>query len=76
MGKFKFLDHEAMENKTSFFVVEPRHVHRPDRIASEYYGSSTYSWVVIMFNRGNVVGWPSLGEEIILPFPDAVLSEL
>ena len=76
MGEFAFLDPKKVGARFVRRTVLPEHVHRPDIIASQYYGSPTYAWVVIMYNGGRAFGWPELGEEIMLPTPDIVISEL
>jgi len=73
MKKFNFLD---SEDYIEYKITQP-FAHRPDRIADSIYGSPSYFWVVIMYNKQrNPLLWPKLGEIIRLPPPRVVIPEL
>lgn len=73
MTKFDFLSTTNVTN----YVVKATRAHRPDLIADDFYGSPSFFWVVIMFNRPkNPFRWPETGDVIRLPVNNVVLPEL
>lgn len=49
---------------------------RPDLIAEEFYYSSRYDWILVMFNQPlNPLGWPGTGQIIDIPVR-SVITEL
>ncbi len=50
---------------------------RPDLIAAELYGSSSFDWIIIAFNNAmDVLNWPQPGAVIEYPLPSVVFSEI
>jgi hypothetical protein len=73
MGKFDFLDSE----KYIEYKIPAGFAGRPDLISNEVYGTPSFYWVVIMFNRPrNPLRWPSVGDIIRLPVNSVVIPEL
>ena len=73
MKKFDFLTTDQYTN----YEVTPGKVHRPDLIADEVYGSPSFYWIVIMYNRPkNPFRWPENKEVIRLPLASVVIPEL
>lgn len=73
MKKFEFLSSENIIQ----YRVDNNVAHRPDLIATDYYGDPSYYWVVIMFNKPtNPFGWPRAQEIIKLPRKTIVVPVL
>ena len=73
MTKFDFLSTENY----STLVINSYYAHRPDLIADKYYGSPSYFWVIIMFNKiRNPFQWPKIGDVIRVPVNNVVVPEL
>lgn len=59
------------------YDVDAGYSGRPDLIANEFYGSSFYDWIIIMFNKPlNPIGWPHHGDTIRVPSKDSVVDVL
>lgn len=73
MTKFDFLSTERYRT----LVVNSYYAHRPDLIADDAYGSPSFYWVVIMYNKvRDPFQWPEIGDVIRLPVDSVVVPEL
>lgn len=73
MTQFKF---QSTDNYITISVPSTL-AHRPDLIAERYYGSPSFYWVPILFNKvRNPFQWPKIGEVIRLPVNSVVIPEL
>ena len=64
------------DDQIQYYVVNNSKAGRPDLISYEIYGTTLLDWLVIAFNRGEVLNWPRAGQVIKLPISSLVLSEL
>lgn len=73
MTKFDFLKTDRYRTIT----INSYYAHRPDLIADDVYGSPSFYWVVIIFNKvRDPFQWPKIGDVIRLPVNSVVLPEL
>jgi hypothetical protein len=50
---------------------------RPDLIANDVYGSPSYFWVLIAYNKPkDLFGWPRVNSVVLAPNPQLVLGNL
>ena len=62
----RFKVKSALKDKSSvFYNYQIQNGDRPDTIAEKYYGSSSYSWLVLHFNdvEDAIFGWPLFGNQ-------------
>jgi hypothetical protein len=65
MRRFKIRS-EAKGASSTFHEYNINEGERPDTIADKYYGSSSYSWIVLHYNDiiDPVFGWPIFGNDL------------
>jgi len=64
-------------DNTVIYQVDNAHEGRPDLIADELYGISTYDWLLIAINHvTDALNWPRAGDAIRVPVSEVVVSEL
>jgi hypothetical protein len=57
--------------------VDGSRVGRPDLIANDVYGSPSYYWVLIAYNKPkDLFGWPQINTIVLAPNPQLVLGNL
>jgi len=57
--------------------VDSRRAGRPDLIANDVYGSPSYFWVLLAYNKPQeIFGWPKNGTVVLAPTAQIVLSSL
>ena len=68
---------DVIYNNLILYVVDSRHVGRPDIIADELYGNSSLDWVLIAVNNATTsLNWPNAGDTIKVPDASLITSEL
>ena len=64
LRRFK-VDSSLKDRALVFYDYQIQNGDRPDTIAEKYYGSSSYSWLVLHFNdvEDAIFGWPLFGNQ-------------
>lgn len=77
LSGFNFLDKNFVGNQKVKIIIKPKYVHSPTLIAKDYYGDPGLYWVIVLFNSPrSIFRWPELGQEIEIPNPKLVISQL
>jgi len=77
MTKYDFLDPKIVGENFTNFTVTGETAGRTDLISTSFYGSPSYYWVIIMFNKPrNPFNWPEINEIIRIPDKSIVIPAL
>lgn len=72
-----FINTQLPDSSIGMYVVNNSEESSPHLISNTLYGTQSYDWILIAFNKvTDVIGWPKAGTVIKYPLPQVIYREL